>query len=64
MAVRTSCFALAIFTEGALRWGLLAGSLILPWVAVVLANASRENSQQGADYFHAAELAASERQTD
>lgn len=37
------CFVAALLTEGPLRWLLLFGSLVLPWVAVVLANAGREN---------------------
>lgn len=51
MAVRTGCFLGAVFVEGPLRWVLLAGSIFLPWVAVVLANGSRENSQGGASYL-------------
>lgn len=51
MAVRTGCFIGAVFVDGPLRWVLLVGSVFLPWVAVVLANGSRENSQAGAQYL-------------
>lgn len=41
MAVRTLCFMLAYFTEGWLRWTCVALAVVLPYVAVVLANAVR-----------------------
>ena len=44
MAIRTACFIGAIFTNGILRWLLIAGSLILPYIAVVVANAGHEQS--------------------
>jgi hypothetical protein len=43
MSIRMVCFVAALLTDGPLRWVLLFGSLVLPWVAVVLANAGREN---------------------
>lgn len=42
MAVRTACFLGAIVTEGPLRWILFCGALVLPYVAVVVANGGRE----------------------
>lgn len=51
MVVRTGCFIAAVFVDGTLRWVLLAGSAVLPWIAVVLANGSSENSQTGAHYL-------------
>lgn len=48
MSLRVVCFAGAIFTDGPLRWGLLAGSVILPWFAVVVANAGREGGRKAA----------------
>ena len=39
MAIRTSCFILAVLVERWLRWAFVAGAAILPYVAVVLANA-------------------------
>jgi len=44
MIIRTACFIGAIFTDGVLRWVLIAGSLILPYIAVVVANAGQEQS--------------------
>lgn len=42
MSIRMACFVAALWVDGPLRWVLLAGSLVLPWVAVVVANAGRE----------------------
>jgi Protein of unknown function (DUF3099) len=42
MGIRTACFVLAIVASGWLRWALLVGALVLPYVAVVIANAGRE----------------------
>ena len=39
MAIRTTCFVLAVVFEGWLRWAFVAGAACLPYVAVVLANA-------------------------
>jgi hypothetical protein len=39
MSLRTVCFVLAVVTEGWVRWVMVAGALILPYVAVVMANA-------------------------
>ena len=44
MAVRTVCFVAAILTDGVLRWVLVAAALILPYVAVVMANAAAPKS--------------------
>ena len=48
MAIRTICFvgAVVAFSFGAspwVVWGLIGGAVILPYVAVVMANAGREN---------------------
>lgn len=42
MAVRTACFVGAIFASGWLRGALFVGALVLPYVAVVIANGGRE----------------------
>ncbi|HEY9351314.1 MAG TPA: DUF3099 domain-containing protein [Acidothermales bacterium] len=42
MGIRTVCFVLAIVVDGWLRWAFLVGALILPYIAVVIANAGRE----------------------
>lgn len=43
MTIRTVCFLGAVAAQGWLRWALLAGAVVLPYVAVVMANAGREN---------------------
>ncbi|MCT1691466.1 DUF3099 domain-containing protein [Brevibacterium sp. p3-SID960] len=43
MAIRIICFVLAIVTTGWLRWTCVAGAVFLPWVAVQIANAGKEN---------------------
>lgn len=49
MSVRISCFIATILTAGWLRWTFFVGALVLPWVAVVIANAGRENAEGAAD---------------
>ncbi len=44
MGVRTACFVLAVVTHGWLRWVLVAGALVLPYVSVVFANGGRERA--------------------
>ena len=44
MSVRTACFALAFFTQGWWRAIFFVGAVILPYVAVVIANAGREQA--------------------
>ncbi len=39
MGIRIVCFILAIVFQGWLRWAFVAGATILPYIAVVLANA-------------------------
>jgi hypothetical protein len=39
MSLRTICFVGAVLTTGPLRWVLVAGAILLPYVAVVMANA-------------------------
>jgi hypothetical protein len=39
MGIRTACFLLAVVTHGPLRWILLAAAIVLPYVAVIMANA-------------------------
>jgi hypothetical protein len=47
MSIRTACFIGAIFIPGWPRWVLIAGALVLPYLAVVVANAGRENDEPG-----------------
>lgn len=42
MGIRTACFVGAIFASGWLRGILFVGALVLPYIAVVIANAGRE----------------------
>lgn len=39
MGIRTLCLILAVVATGWLQWAFLAGAIILPYVAVVMANA-------------------------
>ena len=50
MTLRTVCFVAAILTEGWLRWVLVGAALILPYVAVVMANAASSKSDGFALY--------------
>lgn len=47
MAIRTACVIAAIFTPGWLRWVFIAAAIALPYLAVVVANAGRENDEPG-----------------
>jgi len=44
MSLRTVCFIGAVLAEGWLRWVLVAGAVVLPYVAVVMANAVASKS--------------------
>lgn len=44
MGIRTACVIAAIFVPGWPRWVLIAGAVILPYVAVVAANAGRSRA--------------------
>jgi len=46
MAIRTVCFIGAIVASGWLRWTLVFGAVILPYVAVIMANAGRKRSDR------------------
>ena len=48
MAIRTVCFIGAILASGWLRWALVAGAVLLPYFAVVMANAGRGRSTRAA----------------
>ena len=47
MAIRTACVIAAIFVPGWPRWVFIAGAVFLPYLAVVAANAGRENDEPG-----------------
>lgn len=42
MMVRTACFISSIFLPSPYRWIAISGAVLLPYVAVVIANAGRE----------------------
>lgn len=42
MSIRTLCFVLAIVTHGWIRWVFAIAAIILPYIAVVLANATNQ----------------------
>ena len=48
MMVRTACFIATVFLPSPYRWITLIGAFFLPYFAVVMANAGRENLQPGA----------------
>ena len=47
MGIRTACVLAAIIVPGWPRWFLIAGAVVLPYIAVVVANAGRENDEPG-----------------
>lgn len=47
MGIRTACFVGAIVTTGVLQWILFAGALLIPYLAVVIANGGREPTRSG-----------------
>ena len=47
MGIRTACVLGAIVTPGFMRWVFIAGAVALPYLAVVIANAGRENDDPG-----------------
>jgi hypothetical protein len=44
MMIRTICFIATVILPSPYRWVTLLGAVLLPYVAVVIANAGRENS--------------------
>ncbi|MGI9003184.1 MAG: DUF3099 domain-containing protein [Pseudonocardia sp.] len=47
MSVRTVCFVLAVVFDGWVRWVFVAAAIVLPYVAVVAANAGRSHGPSG-----------------
>jgi hypothetical protein len=52
MAIRTACFVGAVVASGVLRWLLVLAAFVLPYVAVVMANASERRGAAGPASFH------------
>jgi len=46
MGFRTICFVAMVFVDGPMRWVLFAGAVILPYVAVIVANQANQRYQQ------------------
>ena len=46
MGFRTACFVAMVFVEGPLRWVLFACAVILPYVAVIVANQANQRSEE------------------
>ena len=46
MAIRTICFIGAVIAPNPYRWFLIAGAVLLPYFAVVIANAGQEQSYE------------------
>lgn len=44
MMIRTACFISAVISPEPYRWFLIVGAIILPYIAVVMANAGQEQS--------------------
>ncbi|WP_222851057.1 DUF3099 domain-containing protein [Phytoactinopolyspora mesophila] len=40
MGIRIACLPLAVITTGWVRWFFIAGAVVLPYIAVVIANAA------------------------
>ncbi len=47
MGIRMVCIVLAVFVPGPMRWVFVAGAVVLPYVAVLIANAGREVAGDG-----------------
>ncbi len=47
MGIRTACVLAAIVVPGWPKWIFIAGAIVLPYIAVVIANAGRENDEPG-----------------
>lgn len=47
MMIRTACFVLTVILPNPYRWVAFVGALILPYIAVVMANAGRETVAPG-----------------
>ncbi len=47
MGIRTACVLAAIVVPGWPKWIFIAGAVVLPYLAVVIANAGRVNDESG-----------------
>lgn len=51
MSIRVVCFVAAVAVDHWTRWVLLAAAVVLPYVAVLLANAGRERGTDPGTYL-------------
>ena len=51
MMIRTLCFILAVILPSPYRWIALFGAVVLPYIAVVVANAGRETIKGNSAIF-------------
>ncbi|PYF98963.1 Protein of unknown function [Georgenia satyanarayanai] len=58
MAIRSGCLVGILFTDGWLRWVMVAGAVLLPYFAVVLANAGKERPAPADTLMEAPEIEA------
>lgn len=49
MGIRMVCFALALFLPSPWRWVFAVGAIVLPYIAVVLANVGTSRMARGVD---------------
>jgi hypothetical protein len=47
MGIRALCFFLAIVVTGPLRWVFISGAIVLPYIAVIMANAPKTSRGSG-----------------
>ena len=50
MTIRTACFIGAVLTPPPVRWFLIAGAVLLPYFAVIVANAGQDQSTQAGEF--------------
>jgi len=57
MTIRMICFILAFFFDGWLRWVFIAGAVVLPYIAVVVANGGADLTKREppAEFYRAPE---------
>jgi hypothetical protein len=51
MGIRTMCFVLAVVADGWMRWGFIVAAVVLPYFAVIVANAAGEVDDDGPEPF-------------
>ncbi|MEY4101558.1 MAG: hypothetical protein RLZZ567_802 [Actinomycetota bacterium] len=51
MSIRTACFIGAVLAPSPYRWFLIAGAVLLPYFAVVIANAGQSQSFEPSERF-------------